>query len=171
MGNPVRNYGEFLREKVEYLLTDPENLIEVFPGNLLGNFVRSDNTMTPAINVGAIPTDWAVSGLQCIIGRIPISSESLQRNNPDGYGRIDNFGIWEITLRQFPVSFANSSEKSETQEQPQITIDLAHDRLMAWDDFKQRSETINNGTLTFTQSVYLLKYNWILNPIGFAGPR
>jgi hypothetical protein len=169
-----RNYGEFLAERIEKLLTDPDGVIPepLGPGNLLGKFVRSNNTKTPAINVGQTPSDWAVSGLQVIIGMLPASAVSQHSSNPDGYGVVREIGNWPVTLRQFPTAQANPLIKSEQQEMLESTIERAHSRLLSWcQNIQMRTVADNTKATVYVEAVYLIPYEWTMRtPLGVAGP-
>jgi hypothetical protein len=168
------NFGQGLAEKLERLLTDSDQVIPspLGPGNLLGVFVKSTSQTIPAIYVGQIPSIWSTSGLQCIVDMLPATAQSYHQSNPDGYGRVIEKGMWRFTLRQFPVTQSVGGIYSESDEQLDSTIELAHARIMSWaSEVQMRQINDNTKTTSYLELVYLVPYDWVYDlPLGIAGP-
>jgi hypothetical protein len=167
-----RNFGGELSVNLKELFTDPDNVIpEPYgPGNILGEFVLQNNTKKPAIYTGPVPSTWAISGLQVIIGLLPAQAKSYHIGNPDGYGMVQEEGLWPVMLRQHPTAAANLLLKSENEEFLDSTIELAHGRLFSWaKEIQMRTEADDNRGTGFIQAVYLIPYDYTYRkPLGIS---
>jgi hypothetical protein len=157
------SYPTHLRDKIETLLTDPDNRLG---GNLLGTYQSGGRDSEPAIRVGDPPRRFSNSGLEVVILALPTEQSFEQVSNPDGYGRTYVTGKQQFVLIQHRDT-AVGSELDEQEYTAGSTIVEANYRLARWLHCGSgRYSPQDDSRSLKEQIIYTVEYCWSLVPLG-----
>jgi hypothetical protein len=156
----ARSHAKHIKESVAAVLIDAENAIG---GNILGTYTNKSKKTIPAACVGSRPTGWSCSGLELLVGLLPITGESQHRNTAKGVdGHVLVTGLWQIDLRQHHLDADTNGNDVDYEEQEQkrdIVIDMAWDRLIAFTECKFEFLPKAEISTSYSQLSFLIPFS------------
>jgi hypothetical protein len=162
----AKAHSSIILERVSAVLIDRQNKLG---GNILGEYRKKNGVLIPAACTGDPPTGWAVSGLELIVGILPVAGESEHRNNPGGVdGQVTVTGLWQVDLRQHYLIDQPDSYDEQDQHNA-IIIDSAWDRMICYAPSRFEFAARGDVSSSYSQLSFLLPFSITGTTIG-SGP-